>query len=1281
MAKQLSAFYANMATKNRAATSQSTRVKNGDSLDLQAESENYVVGDKLISEGYPTSEMTVQQAKQFDSVPLTKAFNIWTYYDNVSALSRIMPVVKTTNLNMEFERVSHMVSMTRHAPERTRAHTLQQRRSRFSIHLNNYNIGIEVLTRSLETKEGYELYMNDLQAMRISYLESNATRTIIELQTCQTPWRDPTRRWGNYRSLTSDTLKQAIEIEKSFFGIVQQEAGSLELLDTLIHKAQEHVQGADGDTYIMPRSIIAFQTQVLDESKYYMFGGPEAVARFKRGPNEIMQDSRGNAIVTFRCYEMDGQPPLKPLLEFIDIVEYFTTRDARINERYDLTYESSQRNVMIFDVDRDQWFAITTRYVLENCHRFDPVTGAPYGLDHELVNRHDVDYTVNQFDDSYHYTVVQGPQVFRRQCVLMGQIHSRHITIPQIKQKGGEYTTMLMSELNKLGSAASAKKAIDDGLSLLRQIEDANGAQALAYVEAALPNAAVSQGINTRSVFGQSFLGAFYPQNSDSGVELPTSQAARTAAAALRVPAGYGSYAGFKAIARAFEAANKSEATFTANTGLPAEVAKKATAFLAVFDEYVNYASAFYSGSFGVDPAMSAPWWRSASPAHAIWDAVVTPQHRLPILVEVDVQGQATLVATPLVYSPRLVASLRGGSGALRFADPRNPRAALALDSPEVTALANFFANGDAAALGQLDPALQPLPVENSTPAAANSILANYQRSTFGANKGLTDARSASAAPTPMEGVLPGNFALGKRGASAMSAGLSTQGRTLKAFGGAVAAAPPSRVARVTRSMPLYAEADIADELTAENFVSNWDEIDSDSSLDHFSKWNCKLYLLSPFNLKVLLNWDARNMWVPVSSIGFRCGTLGTESIIKVKAGECGNQYYAYPSYRWNIDGILGVFRGQLDYYFAAKVTDDKKVFQVRLHFTRLIDIALTVLTGRQRLHRAVPRRLWLGARQGLGHDALVGRHEHQHGAPQRLHLARALQPHLLLGPDLVDRPHARRRDTHGDPNPRRRPARLHQRALPQPRLRPPAGRQGRARRLVRLLARPLARARLPRPAQGLGPGQARLHQDHRRHRPPARQVDRPRPQAHAQRRAHQAPELCPRLPRQVRQRGARFFWAEEEGEESRGRSPMHRVAAPSCAPRGEGADRNGGYTGVLRLCSKTKTVIITRSVGGGLVLEALHAVAGCHALCDRLDGLGGGVVSGLVRQHQRFEDPIKILKDCRVKRMPVGCTVLRELRITHLIELLDDPIVKLVVDLVWHKGAVPAREPLDGVR
>jgi len=413
----LSAYHANIASGNRAATSKSQRVNNGDSLELQAESENFTVTSNLISEGYPISEMTVAQAKSLESTPLTRVFELWTFFDNVSVFSQIMPIIKTNHLHHEIEKVSQKVGFTRHAPERTRAHTLQQRRSRYSIHLNRFNIGVELLSQSFETDEGKNMYVRDLQAMRLSYLESNAIRTIIELQTCQTPWRDPTKRYGNAKTLTSDTLKTALELEKSFFGIFQREAGAFELLDTIINKAQEHVQGADGDTYVSPhcffadhshasryimsKALINFNTQVLDESKYYMYGGPEAVARFRNGPNDITQDGRGNGIVTFRCYEMDGEPPLKPLLEFVDLMTYFSTRDIRLNERYDEAYESSQRTVMVFDIDRDQWAPISTRYVLENSHRFDPATGAPYGFEHPVVNRHDVDYTNGQLNDSY----------------------------------------------------------------------------------------------------------------------------------------------------------------------------------------------------------------------------------------------------------------------------------------------------------------------------------------------------------------------------------------------------------------------------------------------------------------------------------------------------------------------------------------------------------------------------------------------------------------------------------------------------------------------------------------------------------------------------------------------------------------------------------------------------------------------------------------------------------------------------------------------------------------
>ena len=429
----------------------------------------------------------------------------------------------------------------------------------------------------------------------------------------------------------------------------------------------------------------------------------------------------------------------------------------------------------------------------------------------------------------------------------MGQIGKEHISVEQIKSKIGNHTASLMKELHKLGTAAQTKSAIDEGLNLLRQIEDVSGANlagggpahAVVYIEQAILGAGGTyEGPNTRSAFGDSFVERFLTQNSDSGLDLSTTDEAKTAAAAIKVPAGYGSYAGFKAIEKAYHAANKVDAEFTDATGLPGDVGRRASNFLAVFNEYVNQATSFFAGSLGVDPRQISPWWLQGNSAHVIWDAVVTPQHRLPILA-LSLEKGAVPTATPLLYSPRLLATVPDNVK-FGFANPAAPKTIIDLKSnASVAGLRTYYATSKTDGIRDLDPALQPLLSTNESPALANSILQNYVRQKYFESQ--KPGLQIGGAPVPMQGVVS-SVSAGKRSASSMS----TSGRamTLSAFGGAAAAAAldakPAKQARVVRSAAAYGSGDIKAELSTDNFVELWDEIDSDLSLDPISKMNCK---------------------------------------------------------------------------------------------------------------------------------------------------------------------------------------------------------------------------------------------------------------------------------------------------------------------------------------------------------------------------------------------------------------------------------------------------------
>jgi hypothetical protein len=78
-------------------------------------------------------------------------------------------------------------------------------------------------------------------------------------------------------------------------------------------------------------------------------------------------------------------------------------------------------------------------------------------------------------------------------------------------------------------------------------------------------------------------------------------------------------------------------------------------------------------------------------------------------------------------------------------------------------------------------------------------------------------------------------------------------------------------------------DASLPDMFITSNFVKNWRAIDSDRSKGLLNTWTSKLYLMTPFNSKVLKTWASSNLLVPIRALLFRFASLGTYSIIKVQ--------------------------------------------------------------------------------------------------------------------------------------------------------------------------------------------------------------------------------------------------------------------------------------------------------------------------------------------------------------------------------------------------------------
>lgn len=526
--------------------------------------------------------------------------------------------------------------------------------------------------------------------------------------------------------------------------------------------------------------------------------------------------------------------------------------------------------IMVWDVDRDQWFGVTTEFVLNNCHRFDPATGMPYGLKHTEIDRHDVEYSASQFDDSYgffifaetttnyripsyHYTIKEGARTIRKPCIFLGQIDQKHIPLSHIIQKGGEHTVMKMRDLKAANiSSGVVRTAVAQARALLIRMESVfDNANVLAYLGEALPASAPKIQTNSASVFGANYLKAFQPINTAfGGVDLPMASVAvatggptppwLTAARALAVPVGFGSYSGFKAIEARYNEVGKNDDAFTRRTGIDSAVARTVVGFLAVFEAFVSYATAFFPHSLGVDVSQAAPWWLGATPAHAIFDAVVTPQHRLPVLRRTPGSNPATYQSTPIVYTPNMARGVEFYGNDIRLLNPANVLIPLA-QTP--AGLEEAIGLGDVARFAALDSALVPISPTFESPAVTGSVLNNYLRmiDQKAANR-LGDTGADVGDRTMMDDEVLGLARdTGKRSSSSMAAG----GRVLASFGGGGGGAPAAvaggdKRIRAYSSTPNAALGNLAKELQNDNLITTWDQVDADKSIDELEKWSIK---------------------------------------------------------------------------------------------------------------------------------------------------------------------------------------------------------------------------------------------------------------------------------------------------------------------------------------------------------------------------------------------------------------------------------------------------------
>lgn len=303
----------------------------------------------------------------------------------------VAPIVKTPSLVITGSKVTFIAEIAPEVSPEGVPPCLTYTKEDWSAQTTRVGLGIYAELGWANTQEGIEFMANQVAQLSASFTERARVDVLATLITTQ----DHYNHWNNEYGLYGNSGKDAEEVlaeEVMFFCCAQKLDNGLERLSTMINERVSRMMGARPlNCFIMDGVIASYQNVVPQANTQHWLGGDLAVRRINglvknwadsMIPSGFKEDSSiplfmGSASdMVFLTRPVITHPggPLDPLEGYAQIGEFFTMlMDPRqVTEKY----ESSSRDQKIYDEDRDQYFLVTQRWIIENCGLFDPVTGA-----------------------------------------------------------------------------------------------------------------------------------------------------------------------------------------------------------------------------------------------------------------------------------------------------------------------------------------------------------------------------------------------------------------------------------------------------------------------------------------------------------------------------------------------------------------------------------------------------------------------------------------------------------------------------------------------------------------------------------------------------------------------------------------------------------------------------------------------------------------------------------------------------------------------------------------
>ncbi|KAK3264679.1 hypothetical protein CYMTET_26601 [Cymbomonas tetramitiformis] len=259
-------------------------------------------------------------------------------------------------------------------PEEGVSRLVSQQMSERRDHYIRYGLAMILEHGFMNTEKGRLCYTMNLQQIRNAVLETiylGVLESLLHCKTVDEMWNE--RYGGNVRTAT--LARKALMMEVEDWATIQKTPHGWDLLDSRC-KRYLRAKGVQPDTWIVPEGMKPYVTQVRRENYVYALAGPDGPKNFDSARNGRSEDTTLDArndckIFEVKSFELpDVAEPVDVTRRVRSIGEFFLMQPEQTYGQ-ETRYDSSHRNIAIYDEDVDAFVEITLRDAISNDAYFE----------------------------------------------------------------------------------------------------------------------------------------------------------------------------------------------------------------------------------------------------------------------------------------------------------------------------------------------------------------------------------------------------------------------------------------------------------------------------------------------------------------------------------------------------------------------------------------------------------------------------------------------------------------------------------------------------------------------------------------------------------------------------------------------------------------------------------------------------------------------------------------------------------------------------------------------